>query len=258
MFIYNDVYFRFVTYYNPEPLKTFNMKLKRINFIRIATTIILLAIIINMSAQEKFSSSFDAGTDFVSSYIWRGTKFGSGPAMQPYLEYSNGNFVIGSWGSFSFSDNAVGLAGDFAEADLYMSYGFDFGLSLGLTDYYYPGTSYFDYSRETGAHGFEINFGYEASGFSFSVNYMLNEAGGAETAGGDMYFELGYSFDSVSLFLGAGDGWHTPDGEFDVCNIGLSYSKEIEITEKFSLPLSSSIILNPKTEQFYIVLMLSL
>lgn len=231
---------------------------KQIYFVSV---IALLFSSYNINAQDEASSSsvsFDAGTDLVSSYVWRGSKYGSGPALQPYLEFAAGNFAIGSWGSFSFSDNAVGLAGDFAEADLYMSYGFDFGLSLGLTDYYYPGTSYFDYSSPGGSHGFELNLGYEVSGLSIGANYMLNEASGAGTAGGDMYFELGYGFDAVSIFVGAGDGWHTSDGEFAVCNVGMSYSKEIEITEKFSLPLSSSLILNPETEQYFIVVALSL
>jgi hypothetical protein len=82
---------------------------------------------------------------------------------------------------------------------------------------------------------------------------MLNEAPGAGTAGGDMYFELGYSFEAVSLFVGAGDGWHTSTGDFAVCNVGLSVSKEVEVTEKFSLPMSGAVILNPETEQFFVV-----
>lgn len=200
-----------------------------------------------VTAQEESSASFDAGADIVSNYIWRGTKFGTGPAVQPYVEFSAGNFAIGSWGSFGVTDNEA------AEADLYLSYGFDFGLSIGLTDYYYPGTPYTDFSTASGSHGFEVNLGYEISGFSVGANYMLNEAGGAGTAGGDMYFELGYGFESVSLFVGAGDGWHSTSGDFTVCNIGLSVSKEIEITENFSLPVSGAMIYNPDADQYYVV-----
>lgn len=219
------------------------MNFKRMSVISFA---VLLGFV-NLNAQTESSTSFDAGADIVSNYIWRGTKFGTGPAIQPYVEFSAGNFAIGSWGSFGFTDNEA------AEADLYLSYGFDFGLSIGLTDYYYPGTSYFDYSSASGSHGFEVNLGYEISGFSIGANYMLNEAPGAGTAGGDMYFELGYSFESVSLFAGGGDGWHTSTGDFALCNIGLSVSKEIQITEKFALPLSGSMIWNPDKEQYYVV-----
>jgi hypothetical protein len=219
-----------------------------LNFKRMSViTLAFLLGFINLNAQTESSTSFDAGADIVSNYIWRGTIFGTGPAIQPYVEFSAGNFAIGSWGSFGFTDNEA------AEADLYLSYGFDFGLSIGLTDYYYPGTSYFDYSSASGSHGFEVNLGYEISGFSIGANYMLNEAPGAGTAGGDMYFELGYSFESVSLFAGGGDGWHTSTGDFALCNIGLSVSKEIQITEKFALPLSGSMIWNPDKEQYYVV-----
>lgn len=201
----------------------------------------------SVSAQEESGSSFDAGADLVSNYIWRGTKFGTGPAVQPFVEFSAGNLTVGSWGSFGFTDNEA------AEADLYLSYGFDFGLSLGLTDYYYPGSDYFDLSDSIGSHGFEVNLGYEIGGLSIGANYMINEAGSAGTAGGDMYFELGYSFDSFGVFVGGGDGWHTSDGEFAVCNIGISTSKDIKITDSYSLPISGSAIWNPEKQQYYLV-----
>ena len=202
-----------------------------------------------MNAQDEDKSSpFSLGGDLVSSYVWRGTKFGNGPAIQPYLELALGNFSIGGWGSYCFTSNEA------AEADLYLSYGFDFGLSLGLTDYYFPGTEYFDYSTENGSHAFEINLGYEIDGFSIAANYILNEAGSAGSAGNDLYFEAGYGFKYFKLFAGAGDGWHTSDGEFMFCNLGISAEKELKITDKFSLPLSGSLIWNPEREQFNIVL----
>ena len=204
-----------------------------------------------MNGQDDSSSPFSAGGDLVSSYLWRGSKFGTGPAIQPYVELALGNFTVGGWGSYCFTTNEA------AEADLYLSYGFNFGLSIGLTDYYYPGTQYFDFSDSTGAHGLEVNLSYEIAGFSVGANYMINEAGGAGTAGGDMYFELGYSFDSFGVFVGAGDGWHTSDGEFAVCNIGITSSTAIEITDSFSLPVSGALILNPEQEQFHVVVGIS-
>ena len=158
---------------------------------------------INAQEEEK-SSPFDVGADLVSTYLWRGTKFGTGPAIQPYLSFAVGGFEIGGWGSYCFTTN------EGAEADIYVSYGFDFGLSIGITDYYFPGSEYFvSRSSENGSHGVEINLGYEIKGFSASGNYMFNEAPTAGTAGGDMYFELGYAFEYFGLHLGAGDGWHS-------------------------------------------------
>ena len=199
---------------------------------------------VNLNAQDG-ESPFSVGGDLVSSYVWRGTQYGNSPALQPYVEVALGGLTIGGWGSYDFNG--------FAEADLYLSYGFDFGLSIGITDYYYPGSEYFDYSKATGSHGFEINLGYEIGGLALSGNYMLNEAGSAGTAGGDMYFEAGYSFEHFGIHVGAGDGWHTTDGEFMVCNIGITSSKEISITENFSLPVSGALIWNPQSEQFHVV-----
>ncbi|MFW5830924.1 MAG: TorF family putative porin [Prolixibacteraceae bacterium] len=209
-----------------------------------ASLLMLIVFTPRVNAQE-----WSTGVDLYSSYVWRGTNF-SGPSLQPYVDFTAGGFSVGAWGSQGYDG--------FQEMDLYLSYGFDFGLSLGLTDYYYPGTEYFDYSTETGAHALEINAGFEAGGVSLSANYILNEAGGAASAGGDMYFEAGVAAGSVDLFVGAGDGWHTPDGEFGVCNVGLGTSKEVKITDSFSLPVSGSVILNPTTEQFFIVVGISL
>jgi hypothetical protein len=238
--------------------------MKRTQQIGAVFTLLIVSLVmvpINLKAQEEEptsgarrsqqSSPFDVGGDLVSSYIWRGTQFGSGPAIQPYLEAAFGNFSIGGWGSYSFGNSS------FAEADLYLSYGFDFGLSLGVTDYYYPGTKYGDYSTETGSHAFEINLAYEIKGFSIAANYIPNEAGGAGSAGSDLYFELGYGFKYFSLFAGAGDGWHTSNGNFNVCNIRLSASHDIKITDKFSLPVSGSLIWNPEKEQFHVVVAVS-
>ncbi len=202
----------------------------------------------NVNAQEEESSPVSVGVDLYSTYVWRGVAYG-GPSLQPWVDFTVGGLSIGAWGSQSYDGGQ--------EMDLYVSYGFDFGLSLGLTDYYYPGTMYFDFSDTTGAHGIELNAGFEVGDFSISANYMLNEAGGAGTVGGDMYFELGYSIGNVDIFAGAGDGWHSSDGEFAVCNLGIGTSKDIKVTDSFSIPLSGSVILNPDTEQFYIVVGLS-
>jgi uncharacterized protein (TIGR02001 family) len=218
--------------------------------------LVMIALIVSsvsdIKAQEaeKKASPFSLGADFYSNYIWRGTKFGSGPAFQPTVKFSTSGLTLGVWGSFD--------ASGYTEADAFISYGFKFGLTLGLTDYYYPGLDYFDYSDTSGAHAFEINAGYTFKGLSLSANYILNEAGGAASVGGDKYFEVGYSFTNFKLFAGAGDGWHTSDGDFAVCNLGLSTWKTIDVTDKFSVPVSGSVILNPERKQLFLVVGFSL
>jgi hypothetical protein len=238
------------------------MKNFRVSFYALLTFLSLTSMSILAQEEEK-SSHFSAGADFYSNYIWRGTKFGIGPSFQPSVTFTAGNLEIGGWGAFNgmsylTSDTSGFTPADYAESDLYAKYSFPFGLSLGVTDYYYPGLDYFDYSTETGSHAFEINGGYSIKGLSLSANYIVNEAGGAASTGGDMYFELDYAFTNVSLFVGGGNGWHTVDGDFNVCNVGISTGKEIKITDSFSVPVSGSLILNPDKKQFYVVVGFSL
>ncbi len=200
----------------------------------------------NAGAQEQNKNSeFNVTADLYSNYIWRGTRFGTGPHIQPGVKFVTGGLTLGVWGSFDVNG--------YSEADPYVSYSFPFGLSLGMTDYYYPGLPFFETSVSEGSHAFEINSSYSVAGLSLSANYILNEAGGAASAGGDMYFQAGYTFSSFNIFAGAGDGWHTSDGEFHLCNVGIGTSKTIEVTDKFSLPLNGQVILNPEREQLYLV-----
>jgi uncharacterized protein (TIGR02001 family) len=215
----------------------------------------------NAFAQEEAEkeSPFSVGADIYSNYVWRGTKFGTGPAFQPSVSFATGGLTIGAWGSYD--------AAGYTEADLYLSYGFDFGLSLGVTDYYYPGSDYTDLSDTAGTHAFEINAAYAISALTISANYILNEAPVAASMGGDMYFELAYDFANFSIFAGAGNGWYTledpkddgtpGDDEFGLVNLGLSTSKEVKITDSFSLPVNGSVIWNPHAKQFTLVVGLS-
>ncbi len=195
-------------------------------------------------AQES-KGSWSAGADLVSSYVWRGSKAGAF-SIQPTIKYADGGFSIGAWGSGDLTTGAP------EEADLFALYAFKSGLSLGVTDYHYNSTMLFGKK----AHSFEANVGYTAGKFSLAGNYILNEASGA--IGGDKYFEAGYQFSTVKLFVGGGDGWYTNDASFQVCNIGVSTTKTLKISESFSIPLTGSIIVNPNKEQIYYVIGISL
>ncbi len=213
--------------------------------------LLLITIILLFVSVSTVNAQWSVGTDIYSQYIWRGVHYGSGPAVQPYVDFTTGGFSVGGWGSVTYSD-------DFQEMDLYVSYATDFGLTIGVYDYYYPGSDWTDLSDTAGAHGFEINLGYEIEGLSLSANYIVNEAPAAGTVGEDKYFEIGYAFPDFNIFVGAGDGWHSSDTEFAVVNVGISASKEIKFSEDFSLPVSGALILNPDSKQFFVVVGFSL
>jgi hypothetical protein len=206
---------------------------------------------IRISAQETESkSSFDVGMDIYSNYIWRGSKLGTGPSLQPSVTFTTGGLTLGVWGAFD--------ANGYVESDPYISYSFPFGLSLGVTDYYLPNLPLFEFSDTAGSHAIELNAGFTAGGLSLSANYIVNEAGAIASKGSDLYFQAGYEFKTFNISIGAGDGWHTTDGDFNVCHIGIGTSKEIKITDSFSLPVSGQVIVNPEREALYVVVGVSL
>jgi hypothetical protein len=229
------------------------------NFIFMKNKNILLAAIVglasvfssSMKAQvDSTSSPFSVGADFYSSYLWRGSQFGTGPAFQPSVKFTSGGLTAGVWGSFD--------AAGYKEVDPYISYSLPMGLSLGITDYYYGG----DISKTDkvgGSHAFEGNLGFAKGSLSLSANYIFNEASldstgtGAGSAGGDMYFQLGYAFKYFNVFVGAGDGWHTSDTDFAICNVGIGTSKTIKITDSFSIPVSGQIVVNPEKKKLFMV-----
>ena len=209
-------------------------------------SILALAALISVSGSKEASAQLgvSTGVDLVSTYVWRGVAY-SGPSWQPYVEAAAGDLTVGAWGSQGYDG--------FQEMDLYASFSLG-DLSIGLTDYYYPGSDYLDGD----SHAFEVNLGYSLGSLSIGANYILNEAAGAGSAGGDMYFELGYSGSAADIFVGAGDGWHSSTGDFGLVNIGVTKSKELKITESFSLPISGAVIFNPDSEQLYILAGISL
>jgi len=212
---------------------------------------LLILFFIGTAFQTAKAQDISAGLDLYSTYVWRGVAY-SGPSIQPYVEIGGGGFTLGAWGSQGFDG--------FQEMDLYTSYTFDFGFSIGVTDYYYPDPTPFTPPESSpffddAAHAFELNGGYSTGGLSISGNYIF---AGDGSVGDDVYFELGYTAGRANLFIGGGDGWHSTNTEFTVVNIGVGTSKDIKITDTFTLPLSGAVIVNPDTEQLYITAGISL
>ena len=224
---------------------------QRRKFLKWIFLIISFITIIPSFCQDATGSKFNTGADIFSSYIWRGTIYGRGPAVQPSIEYASGNFTLGAWGSFDFNG--------YQETDLYFIYSLRSGLEIGLTDYYFMDLRYFDYSSSSGSHAFELNMRFTRGNFNIQANYIVNKADGAGSAGGDKYFEAGYVFKSFNLFIGAGDGWHTlnPEmgrGRFNLCNVGIGTTKTIIVTDSFNIPVKGQLVLNPDKEQLSVII----
>ncbi|NTW24584.1 MAG: hypothetical protein HGA37_07790 [Lentimicrobium sp.] len=240
---------------------------------------IVLAVLMFMSTglTAQTETSFNAGVDLMSRYVWRGLNLGgSSPSIQPTLEFSVGNLTLGTWGAFSMSDGLT-----IQETDLYLSYNIKDMFSLTITDYFLPDESlsnnnYFEYDEEKTGHLLEASASFDGTEkipftFMAAVNFW-----GADALKADgkkqysTYLELGFNgkckeFD-YNIFMGMTPT--SPDEEkgetgfygpyAGVINIGITASKEIQITDKFSLPISTSFIVNPQAENVFLVFGISL
>lgn len=221
---------------------------------RLALTFLLVgtALFIPMRAMAQVS----VGADLVSRYIWRGLDFGEAATIQPGITFSAGNFSIGSWASYGVS-SAAGAN----EHDLFVSYSLalPFGtLGLGVTDYYFPnaGVGFFDLSGDgQGAHWIEpsISFAPAMLPISVAAYRMVHNDVDASTyvqvdvAGSAGDTSLGLS---VAMVTGASAFYGTTSAAVTVASI--SASKEITVSEAFSLPVTVSYILNPVLERSYL------
>lgn len=217
-------------------------------------------------AQDKLEAN--VGADIVSQYIWRGQSLGNA-SIQPAASIAYKGLSLSGWGSVEFSkENA-------REFDLTLRYSLK-GFSVSVTDYWFDqGAGYFHYGARNTQHVFEAQIGYD---FGFlALNWYTNFAGndGIKENGDraySSYFEISAPFKLGGLDWTAEIGavpWETSfynfiEGErngargFEVSNVALGVSKEIKITNTFSLPLFGKAIWNPATEGAYFVVGLSL
>ena len=199
-----------------------------------------------MSTNISYSQDF--GADLVSSYVWRGTQFGSGAHIQPYMDLGSGNLTGGVWGSFPTSAKGGGN-----ELDLWVSY--DFGpLALTITNYTFPGEGG-AYSEGEGL--FEGDYTELAASTSLGG---IDISAGYFTEVEALYVEVGTSVGAIDIALGYGDDQSDPlnlgtyaGGGSGLVNMSFSGSKDIQITDSFALPVFGSFIVNPEAETAFLV-----
>ncbi|WP_441000116.1 TorF family putative porin [Fodinibius sp. SL11] len=218
-----------------------------------------------MPTQKAAAQQVDFGSDFVNRYVWRGIDFGKSASIQPYIEFTSGGFTAGTWASYAISpvENSTVSAVGASEHDLYLSYNFG-NVSVGVTDYYFPtGSEFFNFDDNgDGAHIIEPNVSLTGPE-SFPLTFY-----GAINAYNDpdhsIYLEASVPFTVGDTEMSVTAGGVPTESAYygttkaGLININLSVSREIEITEKFSLPIFGGYILNPYAEQSYLVFGLSL
>jgi hypothetical protein len=199
--------------------------------------------------------------DIVSSYIWRGQDLGSA-AIQPTLGVGYKGLSLTAWGSYGLVNSD-----DVKELDLTLAYSFG-GLNIGVTDYWFdagldPDNRYFKYDAHGTNHLFEANIGYDFG--IASLQWFTNFAGndGVNNDGKraySSYVEAAVPFKLSSIEWTATAGavpfattFYGTSG-FAVTNLSLRSTKEIKVTDTFSIPIFGQVTANPCSQKAYLVL----
>ena len=228
-----------------------------------------------LSAQETTSLSLEDESgvrltlsgDAVSSYIWRGQDLGS-TAVQPTFGVDYKGLSLTAWGSYGLVD-----PNDIKELDLTLAYTIG-GLNIGVTDYWFnkadggdPEGRYFKYGSHTTNHTFEANIGYDF-GFA-SLQWFTNFAGNDGTNKDGKRAYSSYLEVIVPFHLSAIE-WTATAGAvpfqttsydttgFAVTNLSLKATKELKVSESFSIPIFAQLTGNPCSQKAYLVLGITL
>lgn len=235
------------------------------------------------NAQEE--SPLDISLDVASRYVWRGLDFGNSPSIQPGIEFSKWGLSIGAWGAYTTNINSPAQ-----EMDIYVAYTFlNEMFSISFTDYFFPTdgalNNYFDYKASSTGHVFEAALSFNGTdnlplsvliGTNFFGADAIHYSGDLLNPDGNImystYAEIGYSLDvksvGLDLFCGANliaasnsdidngySGFY--NDKAGIINLGFSVSKDLNISESFSIPFSVSFITNPLNENVFLVATMS-
>lgn len=198
-------------------------------------------------------------TDVVNEYIWRGQDLGN-VSIQPTLGIGYKGLSLTAWGS-------VGLSEPLDTKEFDLTLGYTLGkLNVGITDYWFnagldPLNRYLKYDAHGTNHLFEANVGYDFG--VASVQWFTNFAGndGANKDGEraySSYLEVVVPFNIAMVDWTATAGavpfatdFYGTSG-FAITNLSLRATKEIAVTNSFSIPVFAQVTANPCSQKAYL------
>ena len=221
--------------------------------------IVLMALMFatGMSATAQDEVETTVSADVVRTYVWRGMECGSA-AIQPTLGIGYKGLTLSAWGSYGLVDT-----NDAKEFDLTLAYSTG-GYNIGITDYWFntPEERYFLYDANKTSHIFEANIGYDfgPAAIQWFTNFAGNDGYNKDGKRAySSYVELSAPFKLASVDWSATVGavpyatdFYGVDG-FAVTNVSLKATKDIKVTDSFSIPVFAQVAANPSTEKAYLV-----
>lgn len=230
---------------------------------KIVTVMMLTSVSLMTAHASEPDVTLDFGAELVSSYIWRGQELG-GFSLQPSatLTWNKPGLSLGVWASAELFETAAAI--NMTEFDFSLTWSPIEALSVGLTDYYLSGNSYFGGWRwnSTASHNLEVNVGYDFGPLAVSWNTCLTGPDHTYSDGKiernySTYVELSapYKISGIEGNVAVGaclwEDCFTAVGnqEFNVCNISLTATKQL-----FGLPFKGQVIFNPQSDNAYFVI----
>lgn len=220
-----------------------------------------MGLVLSSTALAQDSVETTIKGDFVNEYIWRGQKLGD-VAVQPTLGVGYKGLSLTAWGSYGLTNKD-----DVKEFDLTLGYTIG-GLNIGITDYWFsegldPDGRYFKYDAHGTNHVFEATVGYDFGPLALAwyTNFAGND--GTNKSGKraySSYFEMNVPFRLATVdwtaTAGAVPYATTSYGTngFAVTNLSLRATKDIRITDSFSIPIFGQLTGNPCSQKAYLVL----
>ena len=222
--------------------------------------IFAISVLSGFAAQAQETVETTISTDVVSSYIWRGQDLGS-TAVQPTLGIDYKGLSLSAWGSYGLVNTA-----DTKEFDLTLSYTIG-GLNIGMTDYWFdrggrdPENRYFKYDAHGTNHVFEATVGYDfgVASVQWSTNFSGNDykADGKRAYSSYMEVVVPFKLSAIEWTATAGavpsESVQYGTNGFAVTNLALKATKDIKITDSFSVPVFGQVAANPCSQKAYLV-----
>ena len=222
--------------------------------------LLMMGLVAGATAHAEDGVETTVAADMVSRYIWRGLDAGS-TAIQPTLGVGYKGLSLTAWGSYGMTD-----PDDTKEFDLTLGYSVG-GFNIGITDYWFsvggdPEGRYFKYDAHATNHIFEATVGYDFGLASlqwytnFAGNDGLNKDGKRAYSS---YVEANVPFKLATVDWTATVGavpfatdFYGTTG-FAVTNLALKATKDIKVTDSFSIPIFGQVVANPCSQKAYLV-----
>lgn len=199
----------------------------------------------------------DAELMFQSRHIWRGSKLGTAPAIEPSVTFSANRFSFNFWA-------AVTPNNSYSEIDLIPAFQFDH-FQVTLFDYYNPvpgeENQFLKFGEDKNRHSIELafdNFSTEIHRFKWMIGTFLLGDQNQETGKPyySTYIEFRYpiTFFKIEIEPFAGitpfSGYYAD--RFAIINAGIGLSKSLILSSRLSIPLRMMLISNPYQTNYFI------